>query len=76
MKTRFRKAEKRVLIVEGLMVSACVILSIFGIAQIIDGSLVAVVWTTAAALIASMIGEDMQRIFGEAKRRDNTRGHA
>ena len=70
MKTKLRKAEKRVIAVKCAVIAAAVALTVYGFLEILDGSLVAVLYTPVVAAIACKTGEDVQRIVEETKRRD------
>jgi len=70
MKTKLRSSEAKVMTVECILIVALLTLCFFGLVQILHGSLLAVVYTSASAMVASLIGEDACRIYEEAKRRD------
>lgn len=70
MKTKLNKAEKKVVTLECLLVVLSLVALIFGIIQILNGSLLAILWSTIVLYITCLVGEDVQRIWDEAKRRD------
>jgi len=70
IKTRLRKAEVRVLAIESAIIVLLLGITVFGMLQVLNGSLIAVIYAPAAALVASLIGEDASRVINEAHRRD------
>lgn len=64
MKTRLTKAEKRVIAVECAVIAVAAALTVYGFFDILDGSLVAVLYTPVLAAITCKTGEDVQRIGG------------
>lgn len=70
IKTKLRKAEVRVLAIESAIIVLLLVITVFGMLQVLNGSLIAVIYAPAAALVASLIGEDASRVINEAHRRD------
>ena len=68
---KFTKAELQVLAIESVFIAALAVVAIIGMVQIVRGSLFAVLYTSAAALILSLIGEDAARIVEHTKDRNN-----
>lgn len=68
---KFTKAELQVLAIESVIIAALAVVAIIGMVQIVRGSLFAVLYTSVAALILSLIGEDAARIVEHAKDRNN-----
>ena len=70
MKTKLRRAEVRIVILESCLIGLLLGITIYGLIAVINGSLAAVLYTPLAAWVASLLGEDACRICEEAQRRD------
>lgn len=71
MKTKLRREEKKGVIALSIIVAASLICMVYGVIDILDGSLFAVIYSALCALCAAVAGEKIQKIFEEANRRDD-----
>ena len=70
MKTKLRKEEKRGVIGLSIIVAVALVGLVFGVKDILYGSLFAVIYSALCAFCAAIAGEKIQQIWEEAKRRD------
>lgn len=70
MKTQLRKEEKKKVVVLTAIAAVALVCTIFGVVEVINGSLIAVAYATACLYCAALCGEDAMATIEEAKRRD------
>jgi uncharacterized membrane protein YhaH (DUF805 family) len=70
MSTKLRREEKKGVIALSIIIAVALAGVVIGVRDIIAGSLFAVIYSTFCLFIAALAGEQIENIYGEAKRRD------
>ena len=70
MSTKLRREEKKGVVALSIIVAVALVGVVIGVRDIIAGSLFAVIYSAFCLFIAALAGEQIENIYGEAKRRD------
>ena len=70
MSTKLRREEKKGVIALSIIIAVALVGMVMGVLDIIAGSLLAVIYSAFCLFIAALAGEQIENIYGEAKRRD------